>query len=186
MTCSAYKLNKQGDNIQLWHVPFPIWNQSVVPCLILTISSWFAYRCHICIHSSVHGHLGCFHVLALVNSAAVNIGVHVSFQIRFFSWYMLNSGIGESYGSLLLMGKRLLSVSDDFSLGQIKIALWMKFSRKMPNRSNCDDYLWDRALTLTILIFPVVFMWDCFLKTVIVGRWFSFQCGARERELVIR
>ena len=150
MTCSAYKLNKQGDNIQLWHVPFPIWNQSVVPCLILTISSWFAYRCHIYIHSSVHGHLGCFHVLALVNSAAVNIGVHVSFQIRFFSWYMLNSGIGESYGSLLLMGKRLLSVSDDFSLGQIKIALWMKFSRKMPNRSNCDDYLWDRALTLTL------------------------------------
>ena len=29
---SAYKLNKQGDNIQPWHTPFPIWNQSVVPC----------------------------------------------------------------------------------------------------------------------------------------------------------
>ena len=29
---SAYKLNKQGDNLQPWHTPFPIWNQSVVPC----------------------------------------------------------------------------------------------------------------------------------------------------------
>ena len=37
---SAYKLNKQGDNIQPWRVPFPIWNQSVVPCLVLTVASW--------------------------------------------------------------------------------------------------------------------------------------------------
>ena len=34
MMYSAYKLNKQGDNIQPWRTPFPIWNQSVVPCLI--------------------------------------------------------------------------------------------------------------------------------------------------------
>ena len=33
---SAYKLNKQGDNIQPWRTPFPIWNQSVVPCSVLT------------------------------------------------------------------------------------------------------------------------------------------------------
>jgi len=32
MMYSAYKLNKQGDNIQPWHTPFSIWNQSVVPC----------------------------------------------------------------------------------------------------------------------------------------------------------
>ena len=41
---SAYKLNKQGDNIQPWHTPFPIWNQSVVPCPVLTVASWPAYR----------------------------------------------------------------------------------------------------------------------------------------------
>ena len=41
--CSAYKLNKQGDNIQPWHT-FPIWNQSVVPCPVLTVASWPAYR----------------------------------------------------------------------------------------------------------------------------------------------
>ena len=43
---SAYKLNKQGDNIQPWHSPFPIWNQSVVPCPVLTVASWPAYRFH--------------------------------------------------------------------------------------------------------------------------------------------
>jgi len=40
MMYSAYKLNKQGDNIQPWHTPFPIWNQSVVPCPVLTVASW--------------------------------------------------------------------------------------------------------------------------------------------------
>ena len=44
MMYSAYKLNKQGDNIQPWHTPFPIWNQSVAPCLLLTVASWPAYR----------------------------------------------------------------------------------------------------------------------------------------------
>ena len=39
----ACKLNKQGDNIQPWCTPFPIWNQSV-PCPILTTASWPAHR----------------------------------------------------------------------------------------------------------------------------------------------
>ena len=40
MMYSAYKLNKQGDNLQPWRTPFPIWNQSVVPCPVLTVASW--------------------------------------------------------------------------------------------------------------------------------------------------
>ena len=43
MMYSANKLNNQGDNIQPWHTPFPIWNQSVVPCPVLTLTSWSAY-----------------------------------------------------------------------------------------------------------------------------------------------
>ena len=42
-------------------------------------------------HSSVDGHLSCFHVLAIVNSDAVNTGVYVSFQTMFFSGHMLRS-----------------------------------------------------------------------------------------------
>ena len=44
MIYSEYKLNEQGDNIQPWCTPFPIWNQSVVPCPVLTVASWPAYR----------------------------------------------------------------------------------------------------------------------------------------------
>ena len=44
MMHSTYKLNKQGDNIQPWRTPFPIWNQSVVPWPVLTVASWPAYR----------------------------------------------------------------------------------------------------------------------------------------------
>ena len=44
MMYSAYKLNKQGDNIQPWHTPYPIWKQSVVPCPVLTVASWPAYK----------------------------------------------------------------------------------------------------------------------------------------------
>ena len=44
MMYSAYKLNKQGNNIQPWCIPFSIWNQPVVPCPVLTVASWPAYR----------------------------------------------------------------------------------------------------------------------------------------------
>ena len=51
------------------------------------------------IRSSVKGHLGCFHVLAVVNSVAVNMQVHVSFLRKVLSGYMPKSGIAGSYGS---------------------------------------------------------------------------------------
>ena len=58
------------------------------------------YHCFF-IHSSVDGHLGCFHVLAIVNSAAVNIGVHVSFSVLISSGYMPRSGIAGSSGEFI-------------------------------------------------------------------------------------
>ena len=46
------------------------------------------------IYSSVDGHLLCFHVLAIVNSAAMNFGEHVSFSILVSSGYMPEWDIG--------------------------------------------------------------------------------------------
>ena len=53
------------------------------------------------IHSPVDGHLSYFHILAIVNNAAMNFEVHVSFQINifFFFPYLPKSGIPGSYGS---------------------------------------------------------------------------------------
>ena len=51
------------------------------------------------IHSFVFGHLGYFLILAVVNSAAVNIGVHVSLSMKVLSGYMPRSGIAGSYAS---------------------------------------------------------------------------------------
>ena len=53
------------------------------------------------IHSSIDGHLGCFHVLAIVNSAAVNNGIQVSFSILVSSGYMPRCGISGSYGGFI-------------------------------------------------------------------------------------
>ena len=53
------------------------------------------------IHSSVSGHLGCFHVLAIVNGTAMNNGIHVSFSILISSGYLPRSGIAGSYGGFI-------------------------------------------------------------------------------------
>ena len=44
MMYSAYKLNKKGDSVQPWCTSFPIWNQSIVPFLVLIVASWPSYR----------------------------------------------------------------------------------------------------------------------------------------------
>ena len=51
------------------------------------------------IHSSADGHLGCFHVLTVLNNAVMNIGVHMSLSILVSSVCMPSSGIAGSYGS---------------------------------------------------------------------------------------
>ena len=60
------------------------------------------YRYHnFFIHPSVDGHLGCFHVLAIVNSASMNNEIHVSFSTLVSSEYMPRSEIAGSYGGFI-------------------------------------------------------------------------------------
>ena len=53
------------------------------------------------IYSSVDGHLGCFRILAIVNSAAMNNGIYVSLSILVSSGYMPRSGTAGSYGNFI-------------------------------------------------------------------------------------
>ena len=73
------------------------------------------------IHSSVNGHLGCFHVLGIVDSSAQNIGVHVSFTVVAFSGYLPNSGIAGSYGSFILSSFSLRNIRTVLHSGCINL-----------------------------------------------------------------
>jgi len=60
---------------------------------------YISYMLHLLYPFICLGHLGCLHVLAILSSSAMNIGVHMSFQIMVFSGYMPSSGIVNSVGS---------------------------------------------------------------------------------------
>ena len=95
--------------LSLADLPHSVWESLFPPMLLqmalfcaFFMAEWYSivYMYHIfLIHLSVNGHLGCFHVLAIVNSDMMNIQVHVSFWMKDFSGYMPRSGIAGSYGS---------------------------------------------------------------------------------------
>ena len=53
-------------------------------CVCIYIYTHIQYMHIFFIHSSIDGHLGCAHVLAMVNNAATNMGTHVCFQVSVF------------------------------------------------------------------------------------------------------
>ena len=93
-TCNSSMLsfNKFLNSVSL--APSP---QGVCVCVFVCVCVYYIFFMHPFIDG--HGNLGCSHVLTIVDSATMNIGVHVSVQRKDFSQYMLRSGIAGSYGN---------------------------------------------------------------------------------------
>ena len=152
---SAYKLNKQSDSVQPWCTPFPIWNQSVVPCPFLIVASWPAYR--------------------FLRRQVRWSGIPIFSRIFQFVVIHTDQGFSRSWWSRCFSGILLLflwcnrcciliSCSSAFSKSSLNI--W-KFSVHLllrPRLENFGHYfasLWDECNCAVVwAFFGVVFLWD--------------------------
>ena len=152
MKYSANKLNKQGDNIQPWHTPFPIWNQSV-SCSVLTVASWPAYRFlwRQVRWSGIPISWRIFHSLLYPHSQRLAI-VHIAEVGVFLElWCFFDdpADVGN-----------LISGSSAFSKSSLNIWKFMDYVLLKPGLKNFEHYfasMWDKyncALVWTSLALP--------------------------------
>ena len=154
---SAYKLNKQGDNIQPSPTPFPIWNQSVVPCPVLTVATWPAYR--------------------FLKSQVRWSGIPISFRsfhtvvvIHTVKGFGLVNKTGDIFLELSCFFDDLADVgnliSDSSAFSKFRLNIW-KFTIHVlvkPGLKNFEYYfasVWDECnCSVVWTFFGIAFLWD--------------------------
>ena len=147
-------------------MPSFLWLSNILLCIYTTASS--------SIHL-VNGHLGCLHVLAIVNSAAMNNGIHVSLSVLVSSRYMPRSGIAGSCGgfipSFLIFIYFFFLSPFCFPVGYIcftakdLICFWMSCLRYLTNDSN--NFLLRQL--------PVFQAWYCIIDRGLENSWKLFR-----------
>ena len=169
---SAYNLNKQGNKIQPWHTPFTIWNQSVVPCLVLTVPSWLAsclaYRFlrrqvgKVVWYSHLFQNFQQFVVIhtvkgfGVVNEAKIDVFLELS---CFFDDPM---DVGN-----------LISDSSAFSKSNLNIWMFLVHVLLKPHLENFEHYfasVWDECNYVVVWTFVgIAFLWE--------ENGYKYMCG---------
>ena len=153
---SAFNLNKQSDNIQPWHTPFTIWNQSV-PFPVLTVASWPAYR--------------------FLRRQVRWSGIPISFRIfQFIVIYTVKGfGIINKAKIDIFLGlscffydptdvDNLISGSSGFSKSSLYISKFTFHLLLKPGLKNFEHYfaiMWDECNCAVVwTFFSIAFLWD--------------------------
>ena len=160
MMHSSYKLKKQGDHIQSWCTPFPIWKQSDVPCPVLTVASWPAcrflrnlYAGQVVWYSHLLKNFPQFVVIhtvkgiGIVNKAETDVFLELS--------YFFNDPEDVS---------NLISASSGFSKSSLNVWKFMVHILLKPDLENFEHYfasMWDKCNCVVVwTFFGIAFLWD--------------------------
>ena len=159
MMYSTYKLNKQGDDIQPWHTPFPFWKQSVVSCQFLIVPSWPAYRflrrqvrwSGIPISLIIFLSFPQF-VLHTVKGFSVVSEAEVNVFLEFSCFFYDPTDVGS-----------LSSGSCAFSKSSLNIWKFLVHLLLKPTLENFEHYfasMWNECSCVVWTLFGTAFLWD--------------------------
>ena len=154
---SAYKLNKQGDNIQPWHTPFPIWKKAVFPRPVLTVASWSAYRFlkRQVRWSGIPISWRIFHSLlwSTQSKALVGYKAEIKSFLELSCFFNNSMDVGN-----------LISGSSAFSKSSLNIWKFMVYVLSKPGLENFEHYftsVWDEGNCAAVWeFFGIVFLMD--------------------------